>query len=165
MTQGDLNGNLNKPSLQGQNFIVLELSSKVEYAVLALLELASQPPPATPLTIGEIAAKQPIPERYLEQILTHLRRGGMIHSQRGAKGGFVLVRKPWQITMLEIVCLVESDRKERELGESSTLERGVVREMWQQTNLAAQKILSSITLQDLCHKCDTHRRIQPMYYI
>ena len=65
-----------------QNYILLDLPSKVEYALLALLEMASQPDRHTPLTVSEITAKQPIPERYLEQILGTLRRGGLLKSQR-----------------------------------------------------------------------------------
>jgi DNA-binding HxlR family transcriptional regulator len=61
-----------------QNYALLELSAKVEYALLALLELAKQHDKKVPLTINEIAAKQPIPERYLEQILAQLRRAGMV---------------------------------------------------------------------------------------
>ncbi len=63
------------------NYTLLDLSSKVEYALLALLELASHHDKKVPLTMSEITAKQPIPERYLEQILTSLRRGGVVKSQ------------------------------------------------------------------------------------
>ncbi len=63
--------------------------------------------------MNEITAKQPIPERYLEQILTNLRRAGVVQSQRGSKGGFLLVREPWQITLLEIVTMVEGGGKRK----------------------------------------------------
>ena len=88
--------------LNSQNYALLDLSAKVEYALLALLELASHHDKKVPLTMSEIAVKQPIPERYLEQILTQVRRAGLVQSQRGSKGGFVLIREPWQITLLEI---------------------------------------------------------------
>ncbi len=67
----------------------------MEYALLALLELATHHDKKVPLTMNEIAAKQPIPERYLEQILTNLRRAGVVQSERGSKDGFLLVREPW----------------------------------------------------------------------
>ena len=63
--------------LNSQNYALLDLSAKVEYALLALLELASHHDKKVPLTMSEIAAKQPIPERYLEQILTQVRRAGL----------------------------------------------------------------------------------------
>jgi Rrf2 family protein len=68
--------------LNSQSYALLDLSAKVEYALLALLELASHHDKKVTLTMSEIAAKQPIPERYLEQILTQLRRAGVVQSQR-----------------------------------------------------------------------------------
>lgn len=151
--------------LNSQNYALLDLSSKVEYALLALLELASHHGKKAPLTMSEITAKQPIPERYLEQILTNLRRAGVVQSQRGSKGGFVLVREPWQVTLLEIVTLVEGERKEKETSEASTLERNLVHEIWEQANAASIEVLRSYTLQDLCQEREARAQQSPMYYI
>lgn len=73
--------------------------------------------------MSEITAKQSIPERYLEQILTDLRRGGVVKSHRGAKGGYMLVCEPWQINLLEVVTLMDGERKERESSEAPSLEK------------------------------------------
>ncbi|ARV57867.1 transcriptional regulator [Nostocales cyanobacterium HT-58-2] len=151
--------------LNSQNYALLDLSSKVEYALLALLELASHKGKRTPLTMSEITAKQPIPERYLEQILTSLRRAGVVQSHRGSRGGFVLVREPWQITLLEIVTLVEGERKEREPSLPPTLERNLVHEIWEQANTASVEVLRSYTLQDLCQQREARLQQGPMYYI
>ncbi|QYX33795.1 RrF2 family transcriptional regulator [Sphaerospermopsis torques-reginae] len=151
--------------LNSQSYRLLELSAKVEYALLALLELASHHDQKVTLTISEIAAKQPIPERYLEQILTQLRRAGVVQSQRGSKGGFLLVREPWQITLLEIVTLVEGERKEKENSENPTIERTLVREIWEKANTASSEVLRSHTLQDLCQEKETRTQNDPMYYI
>lgn len=148
-----------------QNYSVPELPPKVEYALLALLELASHLDQKVPLTMSEITAKQPIPERYLEQIFAELRRGDVIKSHRGSKGGYTLVRKPWQITLLEIIALMEGNRKEKENFHSSSLEKEVLREIWQQANTASHEVLSRYTLQDLCHKRDALKCQNPMYYI
>lgn len=137
----------------------------MEYALLALLELATHHGKKVPLTMGEITAKQPIPERYLEQILTNLRRAGVVQSQRGSKGGFVLVREPWQITLLEIVTLVEGERKDKDVSESPTLERSLVYEIWDKANAASVEVLSRYTLQDLCQERETRAQQSPMYYI
>ena len=145
----------------------MELSARVEYAFLALLEIASQYHSKEPLKISEITLKQPIPDRYLEQILTNLRRDGIVQSQRGAKGGYTLAREPWQITLLEIVTSVEGDRHPENLndGSSSTIEKDLVQEVWQQAKTASQTILKNYTLQDLCQRRDAHRQVNPMYYI
>lgn len=151
--------------LNSQNYALLDLSAKVEYALLALLELASHHDKKVPLTMNEIAAKQPIPERYLEQILTQVRRAGLVQSQRGSKGGFVLTREPWQITLLEIVTLVEGERKEKESAETPTIEKTLVLEIWEKANATAIEVLRSYTLQDLCQERETRAQNNPMYYI
>lgn len=141
----------------------MELSSRVEYALLALIELASHPTPAIPLKIGEITAKQPMPERYLEQIFTGLRREGIVQSQRGARGGYTLAREPWQITVLEIISVIEGHQQGRE--EEATIEKDLVHEVWQQASQAADSILGRYTLQDLCQRRDIYKQINPMYHI
>ncbi|MBD2446038.1 Rrf2 family transcriptional regulator [Nostoc sp. FACHB-152] len=151
--------------MNSQNYTLLDLSSKVEYALLALIELASHHEKKVPLTMSEITSKQPIPERYLEQILTNLRRAGVVQSQRGSKGGFVLVREPWQITVLEIVTLVEGERKEKESSEAPTLEKRLVYEVWDQANVASMEVLNRYTLQDLCQEREARLQQSPMYYI
>lgn len=148
-----------------QNYILLDLSSKVEYALLALLELAACKERQVPVTMNEIANKQPIPERYLEQILTSLRRAGIVQSQRGAKGGFVLVREPWQITLLDIVHSVEGKRKNREYSHPPTLEMNLVHEIWEQVNSAAVEVLRQRTLEDLYQQRQARAQQGSMYYI
>ena len=148
-----------------QNYALLELSAKVEYALLALLELAKHHDKKVPLTINEIATKQPISERYLEQILAQLRRAGLVQSQRGSKGGFVLMNDPWQITLLEIVTLVEGERKEKESTETRTLEKDLILEIWAKANTASIEVLRSYTLQDLYQETETRTQNSPMYYI
>ncbi|MFM7365071.1 MAG: RrF2 family transcriptional regulator [Cuspidothrix sp.] len=155
-----LNSDLNK-----QNYVLLDLSAKAEYALLALLELARYHDTKVPLTINEIAAKQPIPERYLEQILTQLRRAGVVQSQRGSKGGFLLLREPWQITVLEIATLIEGERKEKEHSETPTIEKTLVLETWQKANIAAIEVLGGYTLQDLYQETEARTHRNPMYYI
>lgn len=142
----------------------MQPSSRVEYALLALLEIASQPDPKTPVTIVEITAKQQIPDRYLEQILTSLRRSGIIQSQRGAKGGYVLSRAPWQITLMEIINSVEGEQGDRS-SSMSTPDKTLIHEVWQQAQSASQSILSRYTLQDLCLRRDAYLQTNPMYHI
>jgi Rrf2 family protein len=155
---------------------LLELSARVEYAFLALLEMASRYTHKEPLKISEITAKQPIPNRYLEQILTSLRRSGIVQSQRGAKGGYVLAREPWRITLLEILLAVEGDFSRDSAAQRDaspdpkrsgflSLEENLVKEIWQQAVAAAQDTLGQYTLQDLCQRRDLHRQTNPMYYI
>ncbi|MBD2330059.1 Rrf2 family transcriptional regulator [Alkalinema sp. FACHB-956] len=144
---------------------LLVLSTKAEYSLLALIELADRYLVAEPITMNEIAKKQPIPERYLEQICTILRRGGLIQSFRGAKGGYLLARDPWQITVLEVVELVEGERLQRDSVEDSTIERDLIYEVWREAKLVAEDILRNVTLQELWQRRDQYRQDSPMYYI
>ncbi|MDX2098369.1 MAG: Rrf2 family transcriptional regulator [Leptolyngbyaceae cyanobacterium bins.59] len=61
------------------------------------------------LTIHEITTRQPIPDRYLEHIFTLLGRSGLLQSQRGAKGGYVLAREPWRIKVSEVIALIDGE--------------------------------------------------------
>lgn len=145
----------------------MEISCKCEYALLALLELATQYNEGEPLQIRQIAAKQDIPDRYLEQLLATLRRGGLVKSQRGAKGGYILAREPWKITLLEVFgCLEGLDIKSSEdKVNPKTVESTVVQEIWQEARQAANLVLQKHTLQDLCEQLAARRQMDIMYYI
>lgn len=145
----------------------MELSCKCEYALLALLELATQYNEGEPLQIRQIAAQQNIPDRYLEQLLATLRRGGLLKSQRGAKGGYILAREPWKITLLEVFgCLEGLDtRSSEDEVNPKTVESTVVQEIWQEARQAANLVLQKYTLQDLCEQQAAKRQLDIMYYI
>ncbi len=145
----------------------MELSCKTEYALLALLELAGQYNAAEPLQIRQIAATQNIPDRYLEQLLATLRRGGLVKSQRGAKGGYLLGREPWKITLLDLVNCLEGSDAQPSTKETihKSVESAVIDEIWKEVNETAYQVLHSYTLQDLCEKRDARRQLDIMYYI
>ncbi|UBF30598.1 Rrf2 family transcriptional regulator (plasmid) [Kovacikia minuta CCNUW1] len=154
------------------NYPLLEFSAKVEYALLALMELASCQDPTEPLTVNEIVARQPIPERYLEHIFTLLRRGGIVQSQRGSRGGYVLACQPWQITVSEVIAMVEGStrsaprgRKDNETAAVTSIERDLVRDLWQQVIEASQTTLNRYTIEDLCQTRNAKKQKTPMYYI
>lgn len=148
------------------SYTPLELTSKIEYALLTLLELVGHANKNySPLTIVEIASKHTIPERYLEQIMTILRRGGLVRSYRGSRGGYVLAREPQQVSLFEVIALVDGERKPRELENTPNLERQIIYGVWQELNTLSQKFLINITLQDLYQQWDDRQRGNPMYYI
>jgi Rrf2 family protein len=145
----------------------VELSCKSEYAILALLELATHYGTNEPLQIRQIAAEQNIPDRYLEQLLATLRRSGLVRSQRGAKGGYVLAREPWKITVLDVVASIEgTDAQPPELNrEAKSIEGMVIREVWQEVGQAADAVLQKYTLQDLTERRNSRQQLDLMYYI
>lgn len=146
----------------------MELSCKSEYAILALIELAAHYHLAEPLQIRQIATKQNIPDRYLEQLLATLRRGGLVKSQRGSKGGYFLTREPSKITVFEILACLEGLDKIHGCEENKqpkTVEGIIVEEVWQEACFAANSILKKYTLANLCEQRDSHKQLDIMYYI
>lgn len=145
----------------------MEISNKLEYTILALVELASSYSKGEPLQIREIATLQDIPNRYLEQLLATLRRRGLIKSIRGAKGGYVLARDPQKITLLDALNCMEGYDSVESKSELSlqTIEGEVIQEVWEESRQTANAILQKYTLQDLCQRRAIKERKELMYYI
>lgn len=145
----------------------MELACKTEYALLALLELTTNYNAGEPLQIRQIATVQAIPDRYLEQLLATLRRGGLIRSQRGAKGGYLLAREPWKISLFDVLtCLEGKDSKAtKENSTPRTVECAVVTEIWQEVQARTHELLREYTLQDLSEKRNARKQLDIMYYI
>ncbi len=145
----------------------MELSCKTKYALLALLELATNHQKQEPIQIRQIAEKQNISDRYLEQLLATLRRGGLVKSQRGAKGGYLLAREPWKITLLDIVnCLEGSETVNQDSPSIHTAEQAVVQEIWQDIDQQIESQLQQYNLQTLSEQRNTKQQeVDLMYYI
>jgi Rrf2 family transcriptional regulator, cysteine metabolism repressor len=85
---------------------MISITSKSPYALLALAELGRSDGPG-PVPIGELARRREVPVQFLEQLFAVLRRGGIVRSQRGVKGGYRFAREPASISVLEIVELLD----------------------------------------------------------
>jgi Rrf2 family protein len=147
--------------------LLVELSSRLEYALVALLEIAKYQDQGKPLKVNEIAASQSLPERYLDQIFTALKRQGIISSQRGMKGGYLLAKELWQITLLDVVLAIEGGGNQKKLDPttSNTLEKTVIIQTFDGIKDSVNEILQGYTLQDLAKTLETQRQSSPMYYI
>jgi Rrf2 family protein len=144
----------------------MELSNKTEYAILSLLALAKCYADGESLQIREIAARQNIPNRYLEELLATLRRGGLIKSIRGVKGGYVLAREPQKITILDALrCIEGAEDEPSKSSNIQTVETEVIHDVWQEVRQAAYDVLQKHTLQDLCEQRISKRQMELMYYI
>ncbi len=85
----------------------LGFSAKATYALVALLELAAVQASGEVLRVADLASRQGIPERYLEQVLASLRQAGILQSVRGPGGGYRLVRPPAQLALAEVLQVLE----------------------------------------------------------
>jgi DNA-binding IscR family transcriptional regulator len=84
---------------------MISITTKSPYALQALSELGRSGD--GPVPIGELARRRDIPVQFLEQLFATLRRAGVLKSQRGVKGGYTVARSPAEITVLEIVELLD----------------------------------------------------------
>jgi Rrf2 family transcriptional regulator, cysteine metabolism repressor len=85
---------------------MISITSKSPYAVAALAELGRSSR-AEPVPIGELARRREMPVQFLEQLFAVLRRAGVVSSQRGVKGGYRFARDPSEVTVLEVVELLD----------------------------------------------------------
>jgi Rrf2 family protein len=130
---------------------VLSITSKSPYALQALTELARSGG-EQPVPIAELARRRDIPVQFLEQLFAVLRRAGVLRSQRGVKGGYLFARLPRDVTVLEVVKLLDGP-----LGAGST---GIFAD----AAAAARSVLESTTIQDVADREVRDAGIA-MYYI
>lgn len=127
-------------------------NAKVEYALRAILDLALQPP-GTSVQSREIAHRQGIPEAYLDQVLSLLRRHGLVESIRGAGGGYRLGRRPHEINVAHVVRACngrEGLSGARRADSSGGAE--VIEELCGRVEGAVQRLLEETTLRDLVER-------------
>lgn len=143
----------------------MAFSAKTEYGLVALIEIAAKYGTGGVTQVAEIAARQTIPDRYLEQMLTSLRRGGILHSIRGPKGGYQLAKPPADISVAEVVSCLEGSAQETSEGRRKTPEFAVLHDLDQRLEVARQSLLQSTTLETLIAQRDNKTRDSAMYFI
>lgn len=140
-------------------------SAKTEYGLVALLELAAVQAQGGVLQVAEIATRQGIPDRYLEQMLTSLRRGRILRSLRGPRGGYQLARPPAEIRIAEVVACLEGEGGSRDNSSRQSPEFEVIGSLEQRLEQARHRILESTTLATLLEERDQRLQSQVMYFI
>ena len=143
----------------------MAFSAKTEYGLVSLLELAAIYPQGGVLQVAEIASRQGIPDRYLEQMLTSLRRGRILLSIRGPRGGYQLARPPAEIRISEVVACLEGEVTSRTGASRQSPEFAVIGGLQERLEQARQAILAGTSLQDLLEERDQRLQSQVMYFI
>ena len=133
----------------------MRVSSKAHYGLRMMTEFAKAHG-GPPLSLSEVARVESLPMAYLEQLAGPLRRGGLIEGTRGVHGGYRLCRPPSEITVLDIVRLVEGEVAPVECvahgyEPGSCLREGdcASRSLWQRLKQSIDSVLSATTLADL----------------
>jgi Rrf2 family protein len=146
----------------------MKVSSKGDYGVRALVELAHHFGQG-PVQSAEIAARQDVPEPYLDQLLTTLRRAGFIRSVRGPQGGHALIRDPNDVTLCEVMTALEGSLAPLACvddPEACTKKGGCVqRDVWSQVRDATVQILERVSIADLAEKERQYNHDGGRYYI
>ena len=133
---------------------MLRLSKKMLFAIEAVLDIAYNAG-SLPVQSGEITRRQGIPRRYLEQVLQHLVRTGILAGHRGPRGGYLLGRERRRITIGEIVRAVrqfEGTPDTIETASGSRVGLEVVRPLWRELQQKMLDELDSVSLEDLCQR-------------
>ncbi len=135
----------------------MKISAKGDYATRALQDLALHYNKG-PVPIEDIARRQAVPVRYLEQILLILKQAGFLESRRGVNGGYSLARHPREITLGQIIRAVDGplapifcvdDAATQECSQEPIC---VLREVWAEVHRAISAIVDKTTLEDICDR-------------
>ena len=152
----------------------MRITTKGDYATRALQDLALRYG-SGPIPIDQIAVRQGLPVRYLEQLLLTLRRAGILQSKRGVNGGYTLARSPSEITLGAILRAVDGPLEPISClaeGPGESCDREAVcalRDVWGDVHRAVAAIVDRTTLQDVCDRSrvaaagpDGHRILPPI---
>jgi Rrf2 family transcriptional regulator, cysteine metabolism repressor len=147
----------------------VKISAKGEYAIKAMVDLALHEGPELQ-PIQDIAARQSIPQRYLEQVLLQLKRAGFLYARRGSAGGYRLSRPPDQITVGALLRTVEGPTPgpdtARRAGRGAGEDAAGLDELWREIADAVASVVEHTTLEDLRRRAAERRSAaRPMYHI
>lgn len=133
---------------------MLAITSKSPYAVRALCELTLCGA-SVPVPIGELAKRRAIPQQFLEGLFATLRRAGVLQSTRGVKGGYSFARSPSEVTVLEIVELLDGPLSPQGVGDE---------EVWTEAIAALREVLGKTTIAAIAER-EAQAKGTAMYYI
>lgn len=125
------------------------VSARAEYACLAMMELARQSSEGKPVRLTDITTQHQIPQRFLVQILLQLKAARLVVTTRGASGGYRLAKTPEQITLADILGVLDhlEEGDARHIGESIMSRR--LQGIWKRLSESRTRFLQGITLRDL----------------
>ncbi|MCR5255268.1 MAG: Rrf2 family transcriptional regulator [Acetatifactor sp.] len=127
----------------------MKISTKGRYALRLMLDLATYNT-GEPVSLKNVASRQEISEKYLEQIISILNKAGFVKSIRGASGGYFLSREPKEYTVGMILRLTEGDLTAVDYKDEAEVGNGYVTvKVWQKMDEAVNGVIDSITLEDL----------------
>jgi Rrf2 family protein len=141
----------------------VRISAKTEYACIAMVELAGAYAAGEPVRIRNIADTHGIPSRFLVQILLQLKGAGFVNSTRGASGGYQLVKKPEEITLGEVMNVIDTQEETIRASTADSPASRVLVAAWTEVAEVEREMLHSLTFAELANRLK--RQAENMYYI
>lgn len=131
----------------------MKISTKGRYGLRAMVDLAVNSA-GDHVALKSIAERQDISENYLEQVFSSLRKSGLINSIKGAQGGYVLAKSAANITVGDILRILEGDlsvidEKATSGGQDNKVEACIKSAVWDSINESINKVVDGITLEQL----------------
>jgi Rrf2 family protein len=142
----------------------MRISTKGDYGVRALIELAHHYGEG-PIQSAEIAARQRIPEPYLDQLLTTLRKAGFIRSVRGPQGGHAMLLRPDEIRLSDVIRSLEGSLSPVSHLHDEGYQCRAAHEVWHEVEEATERILDGVTIGDLATREREYDRVGGTYVI
>jgi Rrf2 family protein len=145
----------------------MRISTKIRYGTRAMLELACRYGEG-PIELKEIAKKESISLKYLEQVIIPFRSAGLVKSVRGSKGGYSLAKPPSEIFLNDLVEILEGPINLTEcLRDPKVCQKSascVTRDIWKEVSEAIYRIFHSITLEEMVNRKREREGLNPAMY-
>jgi Rrf2 family protein len=137
----------------------MRLSTKSRYGLRALFDMAYHAG-TLPAQIKDISRRQSISPRYLEQIFQDLKKAGLLKSRRGPQGGYILARKPHEISVMDVInategemALVDCVKEGKARKKPCELDNQcITQQIWAEASRKLNAYLGTVTLKDLCDR-------------
>ena len=149
----------------------MKLSTRSRYATLALFDIAFHNE-GQPTQVRQIAERQDIPARFLEQIFQDLKRAGLVTSKRGPRGGYALAQGSGDIRVGDIIRALEGPTQieadtDDQPGAGDALSRRVTQQVFEELAASIEACFDALTLDDLCARSEAGgvRRGPPRRYV
>ena len=128
---------------------MIKVSKKSQYGLRAMVLLAKNYKAKTVLSTKIISKKEGIPFDFLEKIISQMEKAGLVKGKKGVQGGYVLSRSPAKINANDIVSILEGKEGTVDCSLCGKSKKCLTKNVWRKIDVAINKTLKSITLQDL----------------
>ena len=143
----------------------MKITYKGDYAIRAILDLAYRFKSGEIVALADICSRQNIPEKYLEQIMLVLKKGGYVDSKRGIGGGFFLKKSPGELTLGDVIRYVDGPleptagiKNENMILQVNNEDQKAFEEVWVEVTQAIADVVDRVTFADIMQRAEELRK-------